>query len=46
MRILLSAKSFVFDGVGEYESEEILGCMNEEACNYNPERDAGRRILC
>ena len=29
-------KSFVFDGVGEYVSEEILGCMNEEACNYNP----------
>ena len=29
-------QSFVFDGVGEYASEEILGCMDSTACNYNP----------
>ena len=30
-------KSFDFNGVGEYFSTEILGCMDETACNYNPE---------
>ena len=30
-------KSFDFDGIGEYVNEEILGCMDETACNYNPD---------
>ncbi|MGB1347834.1 MAG: T9SS type A sorting domain-containing protein [Flavobacteriales bacterium] len=30
-------KSFDFDGPGEYVNEEILGCMDETACNYNPD---------
>ena len=39
-------QSFVFDGVGEYVFEEILGCMDETACNYNPGGHPRRRILC
>ena len=30
-------KSFDFTGTGEFFSEEILGCMDDTACNYNPE---------
>ena len=30
-------KSFDFNGDGEYFSIEIPGCMDETACNYNPE---------
>ena len=37
--------SFDFDGIGEYFNEEILGCMDDAACNYNPDVNTGRRFL-